>query len=141
LLHYTDSGKFRNLKVIISIRAFSLLLAALAVVVHMVIPHDHHLPGMAGGLKNTCHVSHERSHHRPLFPAHCHAFNDLAAEKFSPVIIKQETQTSFASIVWYPDYILPDLHLSLLIFESSGKTFPDIYIPDFSPLRAPPALS
>jgi len=129
------------LKVIKPIRAFFLLLAAMAVVVHMVIPHDHHLSGSSAGLKNSCSMSHERSHHRPLFPAHCHAFNDLAAEKFSPVIIKQETQTSFASIVWYPDYILPDLHLSLLILDNTGKPFLDIYIPDFSPFRAPPALS
>jgi hypothetical protein len=129
------------LKVAKSIRAFFLLLAAMTVVVHMVIPHDHHLSGSAGGQKNSCHSSNERSHHRPLFPAHCHAFNDLAAEKFTPLIIKQETQTSFASIIWYPDYIVPDIHLSLLVIESSWKPFPDIYIPDFSPFRAPPSVS
>jgi hypothetical protein len=129
------------LKVINSIRAFFLLLAAMAVAVHMVVPHDHHLSGSAGGLKNSCHSSPGRSHHRPLFPTHCHAFNDLAAEKFSRVIIKQETQTSFTSIVWYPDHILPDKNLSLLMIYSSGKPFPDIYIPDYSPFRGPPHLS
>jgi hypothetical protein len=114
----------------------------MAVVVHMVIPHDHHFSGSAGGLKNSCDLSHERSHHHsPLFPAHCHVFNDLAAEKFSPRIIKQETQTSFASIIWYPVHILPDLQLSLLIIDSSRKPFPDISIPDYSPFRGPPGLS
>jgi hypothetical protein len=107
----------------------------------MIIPHDHHLSGPVNGLKNSCHLSHERSHHRPFFPAHCHAFNDLAAEKFSPVILNHDTQTSFASIIWYPDYIFPALHISLTFIEDSGRSFLDIYIPDFSPFRAPPTAS
>lgn len=129
------------MKVIKSIRAFLLLLAAMAVVVHLVIPHDHHLSGSESGLKNSCHASHDRSHHRPLFPAHCNAFNDLAAEKYSRIIVKQVTQTSFSSVIWYPGYLLADLHFSLLIPDSTGKPFPDIYIPDFSPFRAPPSVS
>jgi hypothetical protein len=129
------------LKIIKQIQSFFLLLAAISFAVHMIIPHDHHLPGMTGGLKSSCHQSHDRSHHRPLFPAHCHAFNDLAAEKHTPLIIKQDTQNSFASIIWYPDYVIPYLQLTFLLFENTGKPFLDIYIPDFSPFRAPPALS
>jgi hypothetical protein len=127
--------------VIKSIRTYFLLLAALVSVAHMVIPRDHHLAGQVNGLNDSCHLSHEKSHHHPFFPAHCSAFNDLAAEKLSPLIVKQETQTSFTTIIWHPDCFLPGLHFTLKVIDNSGKPFLEIYIPDFSPFRAPPCLS
>ena len=127
--------------VIKSIRACFLLYAGLAIVMHMIIPHDHHLTGPVNGLKESCTLSHEKAGHHPLFPAHCFAFNDLAADRCSPVILRQETQTSYASVIWHPNYALPGLTLSITIIESTGKPFPDIYIPDFSPFRAPPYIS
>jgi hypothetical protein len=123
------------------IRAFFLLLAALAMTAHMIIPHDHHMACQVNGFKDSCHLSHEKSNHHPFFPAHCHAFNDLAAEKFPPLIVKQAAQTSFASIIWSPDYYQPGLNLSQKITDNSGKPFPEIYIPGFSFLRAPPSLA
>lgn len=128
------------MKVIKSIRAFSLLLAGMAIVVHMIIPHDHHLAATVIGVKESCPFSQHKSEHHPFFPAHCHAFNDLAAEKFTPFIVKLESQTSFVSIIWRPDYIIPVLHILQKAFEKSAKPFPEIYIPDFSPFRAPPSV-
>jgi hypothetical protein len=128
------------LKIIKTIRAFLLILAGLAIVVHMIIPHDHHLSGPLNGMKEQCPLSQQKPDHHPVFPGHCHAFNDLAAEKFSPVIVKQENQTSFAAVIWYPGYIFPGLHLIQTIPENPGDTLPDIYLPDFALLRAPPAI-
>jgi hypothetical protein len=91
------------------------------------------------GQKDTCPVSDERPGGHHGFPVHCHAFNDLAAEKFSPVIIKKNFQSSFASVIWLPGYIMPEIHLSQTVPSDSGKPFSDIYIPDFSPFRAPPS--
>jgi hypothetical protein len=127
--------------VIKSIRAFFLLLAALAMVAHMVIPHDHHLAGQVSGLKDSCDLSHEKSQHHPLFPAHCHAFNDVAAEKFPPLIVKHIAQTSFAAVIWSPEYIQRGCHLSQKVTDNTGKPFPEIYIPGFSRFRAPPSFS
>ena len=127
--------------VVKSIRAFLLLLAGLAIVVHMIVPHDHHLPGPVNGLKESCALSNEKSDHRHSFPIHCNVFNDLAAEKISPVVVKMVTQTSYASVIWHPDQILQGLNLLLKVKENTGKPFPDIYIPDFSQLRAPPSMS
>lgn len=121
-------------------RSFLLLLASLAIVAHMIIPHDHHLASQVNGLKDSCQPVREGSHHHPLFPAHCHAFNDLAAEKFSPVILKQKIQTSYVSIVWCPNYTIPYLHIVQKVIQNSGNPFPEIYIPGFSPLRAPPSF-
>jgi hypothetical protein len=121
------------------IRAFSLILAACAVIVHMIIPHDHHISGTLNGLKESCNLSHERSGHQPFFPAHCHAFNDLTAEKFTPVIIKQDSQTSFISVIWSTDSVISRLYFLQRVIEYSGKPYPDISVPDFSPFRAPPS--
>jgi hypothetical protein len=122
-----------------SISSFFLLLAGMAIIAHMAIPHDHHLSVTMSGLKESCTLSHEKSGHHPVLPAHCHAFNDLAAEKFSPVIVKQESQTSFVSVIWRPDNIIPGLLLVKTIVENTGKPFPNISIPEFSPFRAPPS--
>jgi hypothetical protein len=103
------------------------------------IPHDHHLSGSSYGFAESCPLSRGGSEHHPKFPSHCHAFNDLAVEKISTVIIKQLSQTSFVSVVWRPVYIVPGLILSQKIVEISGKPFPDIPVPDFSPFRAPPS--
>jgi len=116
------------------------VVAGLAIVVHSIIPHDHHIACPDIGPQESCPLSQQKSEHQPFFPVHCHAFNDLAAEKFSPVIIKQKAHASFASVIWSADNILPGPQLSLAIIGNSRKSFPDIYIPDFSPFRAPPSL-
>ena len=127
--------------IIKSIRAFILLYAGLAMVIHMIIPHDHHLTGPVNDLKESCAMSHEKTDHRPFFPEHCHAFNDMAADRLATVIVRLETQTSYAPVIWHMDSALPCLNLSITILENTGKPFPDIYIPDFSPFRAPPFKS
>ena len=127
--------------VIKSIRVFFLLYAGLAIVLHTIIPHDHHLAVTAGGLKESCGQTHEKSDHRPLYPAHCHTLNDLAAGKFSPVNIRLVARTIYASVRWYREYTFPDLNLSTTAFEYTREYFPDIHVPDFSPFRAPPLMS
>jgi hypothetical protein len=126
--------------VIKSIRTLFLLFAGMAIVVHMMIPHDHHMTVLVTGLNESCPLSHEKSDHHPFFPSHCHAFNDLAVEKFTHIIVRLESQTSFISVIWQPDYIIRGLHYLQKVFQNSAKSFPDIYIPDFSPFRAPPPV-
>ena len=63
------------------LRTFFLIVAALIFNAHMIIPHDHHLPGIdrcsGNGLPFTA-GNHDKHHKIPM---HCHAFNDLASEK------------------------------------------------------------
>jgi hypothetical protein len=107
----------------------------------MIIPHDHHYSFSENGMKDSCPLSNERHGHHPLLPGHCHAFNDLAAEKFSPFINGHCTQTGFATVIWFPDYIIPGLQISHAVLPSSDKPFQQISIPDLFPFRAPPSLS
>jgi hypothetical protein len=124
-----------------SIRLIFLLLAGLALVSHTIIPHDHHFSCPVTGVKDSCPAENERSDHRPLFPGHCHAFNDLAAEKFSNVVIRHHNHSGFATIIWLPDYIIPGVHISQTVLPASDKPFQQIFITDFFPFRAPPAHS
>ena len=124
-----------------SIRLLFLLFAGAALVFHMLIPHDHHFSFQESGVKDSCPAGNERSDHHPLFPEHCYAFNDLAAEKFSPFIIRQNNQSGFATIIWFPDYIIPGLHISPAVLPASDKPFQQILIPDLFPFRGPPVIS
>jgi hypothetical protein len=124
-----------------SIRLLFLLFAGMALLFHMIIPHDHHFSCPESGVRDSCPVQNERSDHHPLLPGHCHAFNDLAAEKFSPVIIRQYNQYGIATIIWLPDYIIPGVHISPTILPASDKPFQQIFIPDLFPFRGPPVIS
>lgn len=124
-----------------TIRHLFLLFAGLALISHMIIPHDHHFSFPENGMKDSCPVQGERSDHHPILPGHCSACNDLAAEKFSPVIIRQYCQVGFATVIWFPDYIIPGLHIFQTVLPASDMPFQQIYIPDFFPFRAPPSFS
>ncbi|MBK8882366.1 MAG: hypothetical protein IPN67_08260 [Bacteroidales bacterium] len=121
------------------IRSLLLLVAGMAIVAHMIIPHDHHPAGPVNGHKDICPISKGKADNHPSFPVHCHAFNDLPAEKFSRGIIKHEIQTSNVFVIWRTDSFVPGFHLSQNLSKDTGKPFPDIYLPDFLPLRAPPS--
>ena len=124
-----------------SIRLLFLLFAGVAMVSHTIIPHDHHFSCSEGGVKDTCPVENERSGHHPLFPGHCHAFNDLAAEKFIPINIRLDIQNAFVTVIWYPDYIIPGVQISQTSLPAFDKPFQQIFVTDFFPLRAPPSIS
>jgi len=127
-------------RIIKSIRDYFLVIAGLAIIVHLVIPHDHHISGTVSGQKDNCPVSGEKPDHHHGFPLHCHAFNDLAAEKFSPPILKKSFQYNFFCILWVQSNTLTELLLSHTISPESGKPLQDIHLPGFAPLRAPPQV-
>ena len=123
------------------IRSFCLLAAGLTLMAHNIIPHDHHLTGTDNGERESCPVSEERQHHHPHFPAHCHAFNDLAAEKFTPVVAKNDTGNSFAAVIWLPEEIIHRICLTQTSLYTFPVTIQEIQIPESSHLRAPPYIS
>jgi len=126
-------------KILKYLQVFLFWLAGLTLSAHLIIPHDHHQGDEDLCQSNSCPASKSNPGRRTGLPLHCHAFNDLAAEKFSP-IIKQEIQTGFISLVWLPDYIIPEVNLLQTTPLDSGKPFPDIYVPDYYPFRAPPSV-
>lgn len=125
-----------------SLRHIFLLFAGVVIISHLIIPHDHHFSIQNNSLKDSCQMPDEKSGRHPLLPAHCYAFNDLTAEKSTPLkIIRQLDQTGFATVIWFPDYLIPGQHISQTVLPASDKPFQQIYITDFFPFRAPPCLS
>jgi hypothetical protein len=124
-----------------SIPKMLLLLAGFIIISHLIIPHDHHTSFQKNSTRDSCPLSDEKTGHHPLFPAHCHAFNDMAADKFSPVAIPQLKLNGIMTIIWFPDYVIPGIQVSHTILPASDKPFYQIFVPDSFPLRAPPSVS
>jgi len=122
------------------IQVFFLFLAASVFNAHMLIPHDHHLVDTG-----ICHENSSPSHksansHHPVFPAHCHAFNDLTSDKAVDCLVLKYIQvTDFmpGSVL----YSAPHETLISLIHvpEISDKPESEGLTLSFS-RRAPPSL-
>ena len=121
-------------------RMFFLFLAVAILNAHIIIPHDHHQADSDLCQENKYPVSQDKSNHHPLFPAHCHAFNDLATEKaVVPNLIKYVKCLDFI-----PGSVLIPVVSNLNI--SGGKTNELFILPidsrvkESASLRAPPSL-
>jgi hypothetical protein len=105
---------------------------------HMIIPHDHHLPD-AFGKYDVCHQGKNQSAgHKHGLPLHCHALNDLAAEKATKYYIGERIILDNSIISDMNDFSSDpdDIILSIRIIPHSV-----IYNSDFhrlASLRAPP---
>jgi hypothetical protein len=122
-------------------RAFILFLAVIILNAHMIIPHDHHQSDSDLCQETKYPVSKDRRTHHPAFPAHCHAFNDLASEK--------AILYNLIKYVKYPDFtpgsvLVPTVSILQITW---GRIFDFYVLPinsdtlEFSSLRAPPFLS
>jgi hypothetical protein len=136
-----NSGIVCMVKIIKSIRAFFLLFAALVIVVHMIIPHDHHFAASVSGLKDSCPFSQHKSEHHPFFPAHCHAFNDLASEKLRTFHVSQNIQFIFISFTNLFNTSAFQLQASCVSIIDLLNPILDSFTLASSHLRAPPSLT
>ena len=80
---------FRNVsKVFKNIAVFSLWLAGLVIMAHLMIPHDHHSDCSEFSKENQCHADNTKTPVKaPVFPIHCHALNDLTFDKTSVTFV------------------------------------------------------
>ena len=129
------------MKLINKIPAIMLWAAWLLITAHSVIPHDHHSPELLVQNESSCPNSENTTSHHPFIPGHCHALNDLTCEK--------ALVYSFNCNITCHDF-LPAENVCQAFFDSyiNSEGFFEItahfqvsYLPDHSPLRAPPALS
>src|SRR5450759_721678 len=117
-----------------------LLLAALALVGHMIIPHDHHLVESDALQEGTCPVPNNTTNHNTGLPFHCHAFNDLAPEKAISYVIIRNTQSRDFVTSYIFDLTVTDLQLSCSRFFEVLKLPVNSFILEYSSLRAPPSI-
>ena len=128
-------------RIIRKIQVVLLFIAGLAIMAHMIIPHDHHPLDSFISQKDTCPASKDKTHHPAGFPVHCHACNDLTSEKSSNLIVSGNLHYNF----FVTDAVSNETRLQLFILESTIYDITDIlFISETSDLfflRAPPALS
>lgn len=127
-------------RIIKIIQIFFLFLAVSVFNAHMIIPHDHHQADFDLCSENSTPFSKTGGTHHPGIPGHCHAFNNLASERATSLLIKK--QAPFQNFV--PDIVHVEQAADIqLLYES----IIDISIPPLlkgsqglSSLRAPPAF-
>jgi hypothetical protein len=124
-----------------SLRPLILLIAGIALTAHLIVPHDHHLAGPAVGSTESCPLSGQSTDNHRHIPVHCQAFNDLAAEKATPVNVKKLTRASFVMVIWHSNYNTQANDLLSTLVENSGDPITFICLPDISPFRGPPSVS
>ena len=127
-------------KIIKYIPVFSLWLAGLALVGHLIIPHDHHLAESSVNQEETCPVSNDNSGNHHGFPVHCHAFNDIAAEKavVFPLLKKNHSDNNSITCPLNAFGIEPGVFQNTV--SDTYRSFPDSYLLEYSSLRAPPSI-
>lgn len=115
---------------------FFLFLAAVIFNVHSFIPHDHHQVDSDICTTNRIPLTNNTNPH-PVFPVHCHAFNDLVLEK---AVVVNHLQTFH-----FIDIILTEVQdINLPVYQVSFNEDPEHPVHS-SPselflLRAPPHL-
>jgi hypothetical protein len=115
--------------------------AWLVLTVHLMIPHDHHLLESISGLEESCPVSHKVPNSHPLFPVHCHAFNNLVSEKAATYVINPNIQTYNILVNTISDISIFDFQLYKITIYDNRKPFPEPSQIVLPVLRAPPSLT
>jgi hypothetical protein len=120
-----------------------LLIAGLAIIAHSIIPHDHHQAELSAIQGDTCPLSenttgHKTGHHQG-FPVHCHAFNDLASEKFIIYCFSKVTQINLTT-GGLVDPSAGAIHYTWIALSDILQPLQDSHYLDLSSLRAPPTV-
>lgn len=107
-------------------------------IAHQIIPHDHHLTDSFSNQDKNCPASNNGTGHHSSFPLHCHAFNDLASEKFRTFQVSQNIQIIHISSCNFSDTSTFKLPVSYVSIIDLQKPVSDSFALELSLLRAPP---
>ena len=127
-------------KVIKYIPVLFLLIAWLVMFAHQIIPHDHHLSESFTNKDDSCPLSKNKSNHHPIFPVHCHAFNDLTAEKAITFVLSDNVRNNNLFFSGIADVFASDMQRPMIHSLYFSKPLTDSDFPELSLLRAPPLL-
>jgi hypothetical protein len=128
-------------KIIKIIPVFSLWLACLALVTHLMIPHDHHLNEAYTPQEESCPVSSENRSHQHGFPVHCHAFNVSDSQRAVIYILIKENQSDDISSIEAQNAFVFSPAAFHATFFVADRFFTETYLLELSSLRAPPSIS
>ncbi len=123
------------------LKVFLLWTAGLAFCGHLIIIHDHHSSMACSEQEDSCPVSTGHSDHDAGFPIHCHAFNDVAAEKAVPFQFGLKVPCNNTLICYIAENPVFGAIPVFIRIPDPIHSFPDTMPLDSSSLRAPPSFS
>ena len=129
-------------KVLRNIAVFSLWLAGLVIIAHLMIPHDHHSDCSVFNKENQCHADNTKIPLKaPVFPIHCHALNDLTFDKASvTLVVYNDFPTCDLFTHCFVDTNIPKSALSFISIKDSQNPLLETDFLRLSPFRAPPSF-
>jgi hypothetical protein len=125
-----------------NIAVFSVWLAGLVIIAHLLIPHDHHFDSSAFSKDDSCQTENTKHPAKtPGFPFHCHSLNDLAFEKISyNLVVSQVIPIFDLFLVSFSDSVITASNSLDSQIRDFHKPLIDIDFLRLSLLRAPPAM-
>jgi len=129
-------------KVLKNIAVFSLWLAGLVIMAHLMIPHDHHSDCSVFSKENECHAENTKLPVKtPFFPIHCNALNDLTFEKASVIfVVHNDLVTCDLFTVSFFDSVVATMDLPGIKIKDFPKPLLETDFLRLSPFRAPPSI-
>jgi hypothetical protein len=116
---------------------FPVSLAILVILLHMFMPHDHHLDTSFTDTDQSCNSHENETENRSTFPAHCHAFNILDFEKSRASV---NTSHEFTTSDFHTVEITSGLIATNLRYSDFLELPLTVDFQKLSLLRAPPSL-
>jgi hypothetical protein len=117
-----------------------LWLAGLAVVAHMVVPHDHHQSDVNFYQDGKCPASEKDNGHGPGIPLHCNSLNDLTSEKAIKFTVPEQLRNHDLVLFASSDLSLVLSEVYCIKITETGSQLPDPDPDSSPPLRAPPSF-
>jgi hypothetical protein len=129
-------------KVFKNIAIFSIWMAGLVIVAHLLIPHDHHSDSSVFSKDNECRADNTKLPVKaPIFPFHCHALNDLTFEKTTPsFVIYNNFPVCDLFTIDFLDSVIPKTVSSRIRIKDFQTPVIETDFLRLSHFRAPPAL-
>jgi hypothetical protein len=125
-------------KVIKYMPVYFLLTAWLVMFAHQIIPHDHQMSESFTNQDDSFPLSKNNSNHHPVFPLHCHAFNDLASEKAVTFVLSYNIRNNNLFFGGDADVFASEMQRPLILSPDFSKPLADSDYLELFLLRAPP---
>jgi hypothetical protein len=123
------------------IPVFVLWIAGIGLFGHMIMIHDHHSEAVCSAENEKCPASEQSKDQHSGSPIHCHAFNDIAAEKAVPFQFQSNVQCNDLILRLADTRFIFELSVCSTLYPIPQTPYLNPYLSDSSSLRGPPSFS
>jgi hypothetical protein len=123
------------------ISALFICIAGLILIVHLVIPHDHHYNGLYSEQDLKCPLKDNQAGDHRGFPLHCNAFNDFATDRVIEYIFIYNLHNFIPDFNCDDELLFPPYRSTIILVTNYDQPPINPILFDLFLLRAPPALA